>query len=251
MLQNSRLQLSITLWLAAMAGVAALSLTVLPQLLEQAPHSVPLGAAIAASVFQSGLLITLAVWIGHTLSPPLGLGAPVLAALLAGEDAGPALQELALPAVVTGLVLGGLLIFLGGLAPAQLQALDGTFDIPLIAKLLYGGVTEEVLMRWGLMTLLVWLPWRFQQKRAGPPRAGYFLAAILIAALLFGVGHLPAAAAMGAELSLSVVMYIVLGNALPGIVFGALFWRCGLEAAMLAHAFAHAASSMGSLLLAA
>ena len=47
---------------------------------------------------------------------------------------------------------------------------------------------------------------------------------------------------MGVPLTSSVVIYIVFGNALPGMLFGALFWRKGLEAAIIAHALAHAIS---------
>ena len=32
----------------------------------------------------------------------------------------------------------------------------------------------------------------------------------------------------------------MLGNTLPGVIFGWLFWKRGIEAAMIAHALAHA-----------
>jgi membrane protease YdiL (CAAX protease family) len=62
--------------------------------------------------------------------------------------------------------------------------------------------------------------------------------AIILAAVLFGVGHLPAVSAI-APLTSMLVMRTVLLNALGGIVFGWLFWRRSLESAMLAHASAH------------
>jgi membrane protease YdiL (CAAX protease family) len=113
-----------------------------------------------------------------------------------------------------------------------------------VPKLLYGGVTEEILMRWGLMSALIWLPWRFLQRRNGPPRTAYVVGGVVVAALLFGLGHLPAVVAMGAELNPTVVAHILVGNTLPGILFGVLYWRWGLEAAILAHALAHAASTL-------
>jgi hypothetical protein len=159
----------------------------------------------------------------------------------------PALKPQLLPAGVVGLLVGCLLLVLASGAPAQLQALSPAHEIPLAAKLLYGGVTEEILMRWGLMTALIWLPWRLLQKRVGPPRRSLVVAGIVAAAVLFGVGHLPAAAAMGAELSGSVVGYIIAGNAVPGILFGWLYWRSGLEAAILAHALAHAVATFAAV----
>ena len=158
---------------------------------------------------------------------------------LAGTEAWPALKRQFAPAAIAGFFVGGLLLALTRVAPAELLAVGQTFEISVAARLLYGGITEEVIMRWGLMTMLIWLPWRLIQKRAGLPRRPYIIGAIVVAALLFGVGHLPAAAAMGASLSQSVITYIVVGNTLPGILFGILYWRYGLEAAIMAHTLGH------------
>jgi membrane protease YdiL (CAAX protease family) len=57
--------------------------------------------------------------------------------------------------------------------------------------------------------------------------------------LLFAALHLPAAASMLGSLSMDVVSYILLWNTVFGTVFGYLYWRFGLEAAILAHAFMH------------
>jgi len=247
MLANPRLRLGASLWLAGMAGVVVLSLTVIPQLLENAPRSVPLGVAVAASVAQSGVLLALAVWAGVAFSRPLGLGAPAIEAALLGTGGWPALKRQLLPAAIVGIFVGGLLALLAHIAPSELLALGQAIEIPVAAKLLYGGVTEEMLMRWGLMTLLIWLPWRLIQKRAGLPRRSYVIGAIFAAALLFGALHLPAAAAMGASINPPVVGYIIVGNAVPGALFGFLYWRHGLEAAILAHAIGHAVAVLAAV----
>lgn len=244
MLRNPQVQLGAVLWIAGMAGVVALSTTVLPQLLAHAPQPVPAGVAIAASLLQSAVLLALAVWAGVALSRPLGLGAPVIEAALAGSGAAEALKRQMLPAALGGLAVAGLLLYLTRAAPVDLQALGTRFHIPLAPKLLYGGITEELLMRWGLMSVLIWLPWRVLQRRNGPPRTAHIVGGVVAAAVLFGLGHLPAVVAMGVELSPPVVAYIVVGNTLPGIVFGVLYWRRGIEAAILAHALAHAVSSL-------
>jgi len=226
-----------------MAGVVALSLTVIPQLLAKSPQQVPANVAVAASLLQSGALLAFAVWVGVALSKPVGLAAPVFEAALSRTGVIQALRPQLVPAVFGGVLVGCLLVYLTGAAPAELQALGAQLQIPLAPKLLYGGVTEEILMRWGLMSALIWLLWRFLQGRVGRPRTAYVVGGILIAALLFGLGHLPAVVAMGGKLSTTVVAYVVVGNALPGIVFGVLYWRWGLEAAILAHALAHAVST--------
>ena len=40
------------------------------------------------------------------------------------------------------------------------------------------------------------------------------------------------------------VAAVLLGNAVPGVLFGWLFWKKGIEAAMLAHTLAHLISSV-------
>jgi len=57
---------------------------------------------------------------------------------------------------------------------------------------------------------------------------------IVTAALLFGVAHLPAAMQQGLVTPLHVTPIVSL-NAIVGIVSGWLFWRFGIEHAMLAH----------------
>ena len=146
-----------------------------------------------------------------------------------------------------GLLVGGLLHVLTSFAPEALSAPSLALDIPLLAKLLYGGITEEIIMRWGLMTALVWLLWRVLQKCGGPPRTSLVVTSIVVTAILFGIGHLPFAVAMGVEPSGSVVMFIMASNAVPGILFGWLYWRWGLEAAMLAHALSHATAALAAL----
>lgn len=247
MLNRKQLKLAACLWLAGMAGVVALTLTVLPQLLAMSPSPLPTPVAAAASMLQSAVLVALAVWAGVVLAPPLGLHAPVAEAAVAGTGIWQTLKPRVLPAAAVGLLVGGLLTVLTSHAPQGLRASGAVFEIPFVAKLLYGGVTEEILMRWGLMTALLWSLWRVLQKRAGPPRRSLVFMAIVVAALLFGVGHLPLVMGMGVELSGPVAMFIIAANAVPGILFGWLYWRWGLEAAMLAHAMSHATATVAAL----
>ena len=60
------------------------------------------------------------------------------------------------------------------------------------------------------------------------------IAAIVSAAVLFGAGHLPLAAQLG-PLTAAIVSRVIAYNAIAGLVFGTLYWKRGLEHAMLAH----------------
>lgn len=97
---------------------------------------------------------------------------------------------------------------------------------------------EELLLRWGMMTLLLWIGWRVVLRGQGRPGPALVWTANILAALLFGIGHLPALAAM-VTLTPLIVVRTVLLNALGGVIFGWLFWRRNLETAMVAHAATH------------
>lgn len=111
--------------------------------------------------------------------------------------------------------------------------------MPLAVRLLYGGVTEEVLVRWGLMSLLVWALWRVFRRGAANPGAGLAWIAIALSAVVFGLAHLPAAAGLAGPLAWPVVLHLTGANAAFGVIAGFLFWRYGLEAAIVAHVVAH------------
>jgi membrane protease YdiL (CAAX protease family) len=112
---------------------------------------------------------------------------------------------------------------------------------------LYGGITEELLLRWGLMTALAWLAWRFLQQRRGPVRAGVVRLATAVSALMFAAGHLPAASVLLGSMDVAVVAFVTGVNTAFGLLFGHLSWRHGLESAMIAHALAHAVSFLANL----
>ena len=223
-----------------MLGVVVITTTVMPQLLaEVGALPAPLWVLSLAGLAQSALLVALAVWAGVALAPAVGLRAPAFEAAVAARPIAPALKPQLLPGITAGLSGGMLLFAITRYAPASIAAVQERFSPPLLARILYGGITEELLLRWGVMTALVWLAWRFLQGRQGAPRATYVSLAIAASALLFGLGHLPAASALIGALDTNVVAWVIGANTAFGLVFGYLFWRFGLEAAMIAHALAH------------
>lgn len=246
-----RLKLGLLMFLAGMLGVVALTVTVLPQVLGDASHPLPSWLVLVASITQSGLLVALVVWLGVTLAPEVGLSAPAFEAAVTTQSVAAALRPQLFPGLLGGL-LGGLGLFaIGGYAsPAEIAGVEQQFTVPLLARILYGGITEELLLRWGLMTVLVWIAWRFLQHRKGNPQIVYIWMAIVVAALLFGAGHLPAAAVQVGELTADVAVFVVGANTVFGVLFGYLFWRYGLEAAIIAHAFAHVVSYVVSIVAA-
>lgn len=235
-----RRRLALALWLAGMLGVVTLTWQFLPTMLARqapgVPLPMPLEALMLLSAAQSGVLLALAVWAGLSLASKVGLRAPAFEAWAARGDPWAALRPQLLPGMAGALLGGAWLLMLARWQPPGLAQVSQDLLPPIAARLLYGGVTEELLTRWGLMSAVLWALLRWQGRLE---RSRAALLAIFVTAVLFGVLHLPAAFALLGALSPSVVVFVVGGNTVAGSLFGWLYWRHGLEAAMLAHAGTH------------
>ncbi|MBL3827123.1 MULTISPECIES: CPBP family glutamic-type intramembrane protease [unclassified Marinobacter] len=225
--------------LVAIPGPIAISWLALPILIDTDNLSVPLQTLQIATAAQSIVLVALAAGLGTFLSAKVGFRAPVLTALAKRGDFLPAIAPQLLPGVIGGILGAAVIVGFYEFSPKELAVLQETDSIPLAARVLYGGITEEVLVRWGLMTTLVWLGWRVLQRGKAAPSGTVVWLGIGISALLFGVSHVPSVVAAVGGVPLTIVAYITLGNALFGLVAGILFWRYGLEAAITAHVLAH------------
>jgi membrane protease YdiL (CAAX protease family) len=231
------------LWAAGVCGVIAVlpyTLTLQAPLIgDMPPLPVPLAVVIAVQVVQNAVLVAVAVGLGLLLATRIGLGAPLLEARLAGQAVSQRLRVLLAPSVLAGAAAGlaiivlDLLVFAGGMPAAAPAGGNPSAWQGLLASF-YGGITEELFMRLFLMSLLAWLVGLVWREAPGRPVTGAFWAANLGAAILFGLGHLPATAALVPLTGMVVLRALVL-NGIGGVVFGHLYWRRGLGAAMLAH----------------
>ncbi len=230
---------------AAWGVLAAVSAAaVMPYLAQLMPGRfaqlpLPFGVLVAIQSMQALVLLGVLAWLGLRMGHRVGLGSPVLHAWLI-RRARPDWSQLrpgrsALLGGAAGLGVVALSTLVDPLLPpmlnppaetsAHVSALNG-----LLASF-YGGIAEELQLRLFLMTLLVWIVARL---RRNPPSARTYWAAAVVAALLFGAGHLPAAAHVWG-LDASVVARTLLLNGIAGLVFGWLYWKRGLEMAMLGH----------------
>ena len=235
------MQLGLLLFVAGLTGAVAGVLFIVPaqlRTLETKPPA-PMPVILLASVAQSAVLLALAVWAGVALGAETGLQAPAFSALVQGGSVGDALRPQWVPGLAGGVFGGLVLILFARFLPPALAEAQARLKLPLGVRVLYGGITEELLMRWGLMTLITWAGWRLVQGGEGVPSSAVAWLAISISALVFAVGHLPAVAALGGAMSRQVVGYVVGANGVFGLMAGFLFWRYGLEAAILAHSLAH------------
>lgn len=246
-----RTKLFAILWLAGMAGVLTILLIDLSAVLASLPATtaskLPFDPLLVKllGLIQPTVLLSLAILIGTQLAPAVGLSAPAAEALAGGQRFGSALKRQTIPGVIAGLIAGIILVLSWVLLRPSLPFVFVTRaeklnrSIPPLTRLLYGGVTEELLLRWGLLTLIVWAAWRFFQKRQGTPKSIYFVSAILISSVLFGIGHLPLVVALEVDFTLPIVAFVVFANSVVGLFAGYLFWKKGLEAAIIAHMSTH------------
>ena len=230
-------------WPMALLGtIAVLSLLLQPvpaELLAKAPElaTLPPLAQRAVLLANPWILVLVAVVVGAALAHRVGLRS-----VLAGTAPAAGWTDFAAQAAGGGFALGLVL----GAADAAVAPLLGPAWQTLVASaprgaaatamgVLYGGVAEEVMLRWGVMSLVAWALVSLLRSQA---HAVSMALAITAAAVLFAAGHLPAVATQ-MDLTPAVVARTLVLNGCAGLLYGWLFWRRHLEAAMVAHACTH------------
>lgn len=240
--RRPRTRLFLALWLSGLPGIVAVTGSVIPALVADRSLPVPLWVVQGASGLQSAALLAAATLAGVALAPRVGLAAPAFEAWATGGSPVARLRPKWGPAIAGGVAGALLLALMSSWAPPPLVEAGARFRPSAAVRLLYGGITEEVLCRWGLTTVVLWLLWQVSPRRPAPPSTALAATAIVASALAFGALHLPAASALTGGLSTPTVAYVLGANGCFGVIAGVLYVRHGLEAAMLAHMLAHALS---------
>jgi len=221
-----------------LAGVCAVtSVMVIPYQVALVPELAYEGISLyAMALAQGAVIFSIVTFIGLLLAGKVRFSIPVLE----GEDRLKNLKSVLLPSVLLGL-LSGVLIILGDIVFAVLgvsvSVSQEEVHVPVWAAFLasfYGGIAEEVLMRLFVMTLIVWFISRIIRTQEGLPYNWSVWVAIILASVLFGLGHLPLTSSLVDLTALVVIRAIVL-NGIGGVFFGWLYWKKGLVSAMIAH----------------
>lgn len=229
------------IWGAAMIGVCAVipyQMKMIEGKLEKAratsTKKIPSKPVlILLSIIQSALLFGVATGIGLWLAPKVNLHWWIITHWLTGQTIPFSISSALIIAIASGIVIALVIVGLDHLFRAKMPPIQEDSQIPgpihgFFASF-YGGIAEEVLLRLFLLTLFLFL---FQ--RIGWQDLFSFWVANILTAILFGVGHLPAAKNLFGLNSIVVLRTIIL-NAIGGIVFGYLYWQYSLEIAMVSH----------------
>ena len=190
------------------------------------------------SLINPTVLLIITVVVGIILHEKVNLDVPMIKGELRKEKRGN-IRRIVLFGMAGGIIAGVLILMLGAayepLLPDEFLKMGENIQTSLAVRFLYGGITEEILMRFGLMTFIVWL----LSKVFKSLNAKTYWGGILLAALLFAVGHFPVVFQAVGSPSALLLSYIIMGNSIGGIIFGWLYWKRGLESAFIAHIFAH------------
>lgn len=207
----------------------------------------PLPALIAIQTMQTAIIFAVVIFGGLFFAGRVGLAMPILDSWTHGESASDNIRAILplsiLLGVVTTLIVLGFEFFyfqpammkeLGDSAAVlNLQAAQPAAWKGFLASF-YGGIAEEIQLRLFVMSFLAWLGKFISRTADDKPTNIVFWIVIVLAAILFGLGHLPTTALLVPLTPLVVARAIVL-NGLIGVVCGWLFWKRGLESAMVAH----------------
>lgn len=233
-------KLFLIIWLAGILG----TLAVLPyafylqqDILQSVPFSLPI--LVLLSLLQSSVLIAIAASSGLFFAKKVGFTFPVLEqVLLRGGNTIKWKSFLRLP-IALGIVTGIVIIFGDYFFKLAGVVIDAKYanEVPIWKSLLasfYGGITEEIFLRLFLVSMLVWIFSKIARTETPLSRNGLVWLAIIIASIIFGLGHLPTTSVI-TELTPLVVGRAIALNGIAGLVFGWLYWKKGLEAAVVAH----------------
>lgn len=244
---RNKLSLAFALFLLGLAGVFSMLTVTIP--LDGLPKEVT--ERFSPDIIRllvlinPAILLLISIAIGTALYEKVQLSVPTISKLLGIDKEGVSFKEQLKFGIVLGCITGMLLILIGLIfqssLPKEFVALGEKIKLTALARLLYGGFTEEILMRFGFMTLVTWILSLFMKELNGK----LYWIGILLASLLFAMGHFPVVFQAVAQPSATLLLYILLGNATAGIFFGWLYWKKGLEAAFIAHIFAHITMMLG------
>jgi hypothetical protein len=228
-LSNVRLRSFLFVWIAAVVSI----LSFIPAIPKLIPAGTPLRFSmttlIVIQISSSVIFAAIFAAAGAILAPRIGFRACL---------ADVSMKNWAFWVILKRPFFYGASIGFAGAVIACLVSpdfIDYLNRYPFLTRLL-GGLTEEVIVRWGFMTTITWALWRIFQHGTGIPKESLIWFGVFLSQILFAAGHIPNLINFGITNPIRPVMTIFFIS-LP---WGWLFWKYGLESAFIAHASFHA-----------
>lgn len=244
---NHKVKLGLSLFIVGLLGVFSMLTVTIP--MESLPKEVTINLSPQTLKYlvliNPTILLLIAVVVGTLLYDKVGLSVPAISSILKIEESKIKLIEQIKFGILFGLFSGIFITLIGIIfrssLPQEFIELGNKIKITIIARLLYGGLTEELLMRFGFMTLIIWIIFK-TTKSLG---SATYWTGIIIASILFALGHFPVVFNAVQSPTIALLTYVLIGNSIAGLFLGWLYWKKGLEAAFIGHIFAHVAMIIG------
>lgn len=180
-------------------------------------------------------LLVVAVAAGLYAAPRMGFNSRVQDRINYGTEVTPGLRadlrRAAAGAFVLGLALTAARLRHPPLAAAGLLPTEATLTLAA----LHGGLVEELLLRWGLLSAVALGLTALAHQRLEDPAPAVVPLAVVASALLAGLARVPAASAHASGVA-GLGPAVVAAEGAASLVYGLLLWRQSLEASMMAHA---------------
>jgi membrane protease YdiL (CAAX protease family) len=208
---------------------------VLPYTIALSPNlaSVFTPIVIGAQVIQAALIFSVSIFLGLFLSKKVGFGMPVLEGKKPVSYLGSVLKLSIGMGVLSGILIILFSFLFSSLSMSFLKAEVGVATWKGFLASFYGGFAEEIVFRLFLMTLFVWITTKFIRTRDGRPTSVGIWISIVLSTVIFGLGHLGITSSL-TTITIPVILRAVLLNGVS-VIFGWLYWKKGLESAMIAH----------------
>jgi hypothetical protein len=246
-------KLSLSIFLLCVPGIISVILMI-PEIANINPQEIPmpLWALQLISGIQTSVLFLIFIFIGSFCARKVWLSAPLIETVLKKGHWQPVLGRQLKPALIGG-VIGGIFIlvfasFMTPFLPEGFVEAGEKFQPTWYARIFYGGICEEVLVRWGLLSLLVLTGHKLFSSGNSAPSIHIYLAAIFLSAIIFAMSHLPMVHALTPVVDTPLLIYILVGNSVAGLIAGYLFCRYGLESAIFSHMTFHLVFILHSLI---
>lgn len=187
-------------------------------------------------LISSTILGVILVFVGLWISAKTNLGAPLISRMYSNASLK---GMISWKVIFQSMVLGaGAALILLALFELQkwlypMEHILPRPDKPFYAVVAFSaGITEEIMFRLGLMSLIVVLI-QTAKNHISPTNSTIWIA-ILLSGVFFGLIHLPLSKNFvnPAPFTIAVTM---IGNLITGTIFGWIYWKRGLLVAILAH----------------
>jgi len=227
---KTRTKTFLILWILAIIS----TILILPYIFNvqaEALKKISLPLLILIAISQGAVTFGIAAFFGLILAEKIGFKLPLLTSWI--EHKKIKYKGILLLSIILGLIVGIIIFVLDKFVFQQSITLN--MSVPLWQGFLacfYGGIAEEILMRLFLMSLFVFIILKIFRRKEKNSLIVWI--SIILVAILFGLGHLPITSAVVSITPIVILRAVVL-NGIGGIVFGWLYWKKGLESAIISH----------------